>query len=59
MTPIPEFQRVMPYIEAVELEGMTNKEFKAKYGHKAWAWRGKKVLLRNADIVRKERYERK
>ena len=59
MTPIPEFQQVTSYIEVEELEGMTNKEFKAKYGHKAWAWRGKKVLLRNAEIVRKEKHEGK
>ena len=59
MTPIPEFQQVTSYIEVEELEGMTNKEFKAKYGHKAWVWRGKKVLLRNAKIVRKEKHEGK
>ena len=59
MTPIPEFQQVTSYIEMEELEGMTNEEFKAKYGHKAWAWRGKKVLLRNAEIVRKEKHEGK
>ena len=53
MTPIPEFQSIEPYIDPCALETMTNKEFKAAYGHKAWAWRGKKILLRNDAIIRK------
>ncbi len=35
-----------------EIEAMSNKEFKIKYRHTAAGWRGKKVLQRNAAIVR-------
>ena len=54
MTPIPEFQSIEPYIDPCALETMTNKEFKTACGHKAWAWRGKKILLRNDAIIRKD-----
>lgn len=50
-TPIPEFQRVEPYIDINELEALTNKEFKAKYGNRAFSWRGKKILMRNQNII--------
>ena len=50
-TPIPEFQRVEPYIDINELEPLTNKEFKAKYGNRAFSWRGKKILMRNQNII--------
>lgn len=50
-TPIPEFQSVEPYIDIDELDSLTNKEFKAKYGHRALSWRGKKILMRNQEII--------
>ena len=50
-TPIPEFQSVEPYIDINELYSLTNKEFKAKYGHRAFSWRGKKILIRNQEII--------
>ena len=50
-TPIPEFQRVEPYIDINELETLTNKEFKAKYGNRAFSWRGEKKLMRNQNII--------
>ena len=50
-TPIPEFQRIEPYIDINELETLTNKEFKAKYGNRAFSWRGKKILMRNQEII--------
>ena len=50
-TPIPEFQHVEPYIDINELETLTNKEFKAKYGNRAFSWRGKKILMRNQNII--------
>ena len=50
-TPIPEFQRIEPYIDINELETLTNKEFKAKYGNRAFSWRGKKILIRNQNII--------
>lgn len=53
-TPIPEFLDIMPYISPQELENMTNKEFKAKYGDRAFSWRGKRLLLRNNSIINKK-----
>ena len=50
-TPIPEFQSVEPYIDIDELDSLTNKEFKAKYGHRAFSSRGKKILMRNQEII--------
>ena len=50
-TPIPEFQSVEPYIDIDELYSLTNKEFIAKYGHRAFSWRGKKILMRNQEII--------
>lgn len=50
-TPIPEFQHVEPYIDINEIETLTNKEFKAKYGHRSFSWRGKKILIRNQNII--------
>ena len=50
-TPIPEFQQIEPYVNIDELEALTNKEFKAKYGRRAFSWRGKKILMRNQEII--------
>ena len=52
-TPIIEFQSIEPYVDIPELESMTNKEFKAKYGHRAFSWRGKKILIRNQEYINK------
>lgn len=52
-TPIIEFQSIEPYVDVDELESMTNKEFKAKYGHRAFSWRGKKILIRNQEYITK------
>lgn len=51
ITPIVEFQHIEPLLDASELETMTNREFKAKYGKRAFAWRGKAILLRNHDYI--------
>ena len=50
-TPIVEFQSVEPYVDIEELESISNKEFKAKYGHRAFSWRGKKILIRNNEYI--------
>ena len=52
-TPIIEFQSIEPYVDVAELESMTNKEFKAKHGHRAFSWRGKKILIRNQEYITK------
>lgn len=54
-TPIPEFQTCEPYVEVASLESMTNKEFKAAYGHRAFSWRGKAILLRNHQYIHKKK----
>ena len=56
-TPIPEFQSVEPYIDIDELDSLTNKEFKAKYGHRAFSWRGKKILIRNQEIIESKKMD--
>lgn len=52
-TPIIEFQSIEPYVDVTELESMTNKEFKVKHGHRAFSWRGKKILIRNQEYITK------
>ncbi len=37
------------------LEGLSNREFKEKYGGYAFAWRGKNVLLRNIRLLEQEK----
>jgi epoxyqueuosine reductase len=41
------------YIEIDSFLKLTNKEFKALYEKSACAWRGKKILNRNAEIIKK------
>ncbi len=53
-TPIPEFQHIEPYVDTKELAAMTNKEFKAAYGDRAFSWRGKAILLRNEELIPSE-----
>ena len=55
-TPIPEFQAIEPFINIEELDTLTNKEFKAKYGHRAFSWRGKKILMRNQEIIESKKH---
>jgi epoxyqueuosine reductase len=38
-------------IDLLALLGMSNKDFREKYGSKAFAWRGKNILQRNAIIA--------
>lgn len=45
----------MPSLTLSDLEGLTNRTFKAKYGQRAFAWRGPAVLRRN--LALKEDFE--
>lgn len=45
----PDAELVKPLL--IPLLSMSNKEFKAKYGHMSGAWRGKKPIQRNAVIA--------
>lgn len=51
-SPMPEFLENRIYNLTEEMfEGLSNKEFRKKYGNYAFAWRGKAVLLRNIGIL--------
>ncbi|QXM06529.1 tRNA epoxyqueuosine(34) reductase QueG [Crassaminicella indica] len=51
-TNIKEFRENLIYtIDEKELEELSNKAFKRKYGDRAFSWRGKKVILRNFNIL--------
>ena len=48
ITPIPDFREdLIPSLTSGDLEGLTNRTFREKYGHRAFAWRGPAVLRRN------------
>lgn len=53
-TTIQEFQKITPFLDTSALTELTNKEFKATYGTRAFSWRGKKILLRNDEIIKKD-----
>ena len=51
-TPIDEFwQDLMFHIDYEELSQISNKEFLRKYKNRAFSWRGKKILIRNHEII--------
>ena len=51
-SPMPEFMKNRIYNLTEDMfEGLSNKEFRHKYGNYAFAWRGKAVLLRNIRIL--------
>jgi len=52
ITEIDEFKTNL--IINLNLEDMSNKEFKEKYGTRAFSWRGKGVLIRNHKILEKK-----
>ncbi|MBQ2931509.1 MAG: DUF1730 domain-containing protein [Clostridia bacterium] len=54
-TAIPEFlQDRITTLKAEDIEGLSNKEFKEKYGRYAFSWRGKSVILRNLRLYEEE-----
>ncbi len=47
---LPEFrQDLLPRLTARDLQDLSNRQFRAAYGSRAFAWRGKAVLLRNLE----------
>ncbi len=56
---IPEFlaDRVAT-LSLADIEGLSNREFKEKYGNYAFSWRGKGVLIRNLKIWEKSNEEK-
>ncbi len=52
ITPIEEFKiDLITRIKKSDFENLSNKEFKEKYGNRAFSWRGKNVLIRNLEIL--------
>mgnify|MGYP005905410125 CR=1 FL=1 len=57
-SPLPEIHRNrIPCLGKEELESISNRGFDRTYGNYAFAWRGKKILLRNWNIIHKENKE--
>jgi epoxyqueuosine reductase len=55
-TPISEFsENIKSYIECQELQEISNKEFRRKYGNRTFSWRGKGILIRNFEILNTDR----
>lgn len=51
LTPLPEFREdLICSLEPEDLEGLTNRQFKEKYPHRAFTWRGPEVLRRNLQL---------
>lgn len=51
-TPIDEFwQDLTFHIDYEELSQISNKEFLRRYRNRAFSWRGKKILIRNHEII--------
>lgn len=55
-SPMPEFSTDRIFnLTADMFDGLSNRDFKEKYGKYAFAWRGKSVLIRNIEILCKNR----
>lgn len=52
-TTIAEFHPILTTLYRQDIDGLTNHQFKEQFGNYAFSWRGKKILLRNMDIVEK------
>ncbi|QZY54152.1 tRNA epoxyqueuosine(34) reductase QueG [Crassaminicella profunda] len=51
-TNIKEFQENLVYtLKEKDVEELSNKAFKRKYGDRSFSWRGKKVILRNFHVL--------
>ena len=57
-TNIKQFkENIITNIDVEEIDSISNKEFKRRYGNRAFSWRGRKIIKRNMDIVLKKVYE--
>ena len=51
LSPLPEFSTdLVDSLENADLEGLTNRTFREKYGGRAFAWRGPGPLRRNLEL---------
>ena len=54
-TNISEFkENIITNLEEVEINEISNKEFKRRYGERAFSWRGKNIIKRNLEIAKKK-----
>ncbi|MGX4598391.1 tRNA epoxyqueuosine(34) reductase QueG [Faecalimicrobium sp. JNUCC 81] len=52
ITNINEFKtNIMTSLDIEEINSISNKEFKRRYGNKAFSWRGKNIIKRNLDLI--------
>ena len=50
LSPLPEFREgLVDTLEGADLDGLTNRTFREKYGDRAFAWRGPAPLRRNLE----------
>lgn len=50
LSPLPEFREgLVDVLDGADLEGLTNRTFREKYGDRAFAWRGPAPLRRNLE----------
>ena len=55
ITPLEDFKTDTIFkIDYDEVINMSNKGFKRKYGNRAFSWRGRKIIVRNFDIINKK-----
>lgn len=55
VTEIKEFfEDTMINLKYDDIDTMSNKEFKRRYGDRAFSWRGRKIIKRNMDILREK-----
>ena len=51
-TSIEDFKiSLLGKLDEEEIEEISNKEFKRRYGNRAFSWRGRKIIKRNMDII--------
>ncbi len=51
-TNIHEFKKeILQGLSSNELEGISNSQFKEKYGNRSFAWKGRRTIARNAKIL--------
>jgi len=54
VTNINQFKENLVYnLDYNELNSISNKEFKRKYGDRSFSWRGKKIIIRNMNFLKK------
>ena len=52
ITDIKDFKNnIISNLEYDEINSISNKEFKRRYGNRAFSWRGRKIIKRNMDII--------